>query len=128
MEKKQRGGPRPNSGRPPKILEIKLIEQMDAISVPDEIWNALLFKCKEGDTAAIKLWLSYRFGLPKQQIDVTSNGEKIAPPIQWIGRNVAIEAAKVINEESDEQSENEALIKLEQKETLTIDNKETYLF
>jgi hypothetical protein len=102
MEKKKRGGPRPNSGRPPKIQEVKLIEQMDAISVPDEIWNALLFKCKEGDTQAIKLWLSYRFGLPKQQIDVTSNGEKIAPPIQWIGRNVAIEAAKVINEESDE--------------------------
>jgi len=128
MEKKQRGGPRPNSGRPPKIQEIKLIEQMDAISVPDKIWEALLYKCQQGDTAALKLWLSYRFGLPKQQIDVTSNGEKIAPPIQWIGRNVAIEAAKVINEESDEQSENEALIKLEQKETLTIDNKETYLF
>jgi hypothetical protein len=116
MEKKKRGGPRPNSGRPPKIQEIKLIEQMDAISVPDEIWNALLFKCKEGDTAAIKLWLSYRFGLPKQQIDVTSNGEKIAPPIQWIGRNAAIEAAKVINEEIDEQSENEALILLEQNQ------------
>ena len=103
MEKKKRGGPRPNSGRPPKIQEIKLIEQMDAISVPDEIWNALLFKCKEGDTAAIKLWLSYRFGLPKQQIDVTSNGEKIAPPIQWIGRNAAIEAAKVISEEEEDQ-------------------------
>jgi hypothetical protein len=107
MEKKKRGGPRPNSGRPPKIQEIKLIEQMDAISVPDEIWNALLFKCKEGDTAAIKLWLSYRFGLPKQQIDVTTNGEKIAPPIQWIGRNVAIEAAKVISEEEEEEEERE---------------------
>jgi hypothetical protein len=105
MEKKKRGGPRPNSGRPPKIQEIKLIEQMDAISVPDEIWNALLFKCKEGDTAAIKLWLSYRFGLPKQQIDVTSNGEKIAPPIQWIGRNAAIEAAKVISEEEEEEDQ-----------------------
>jgi hypothetical protein len=104
MEKKKRGGPRPNSGRPPKIQEVKLIEQMDALAVPEQIWNALLFKCKEGDTAAIKLWLSYRFGLPKQQIDVTSNGEKIAPPIQWIGRNVAIEAAKVINEEDEPQA------------------------
>jgi hypothetical protein len=79
-----------------------LIEQMDAISVPEQIWNALLFKCQQGDTQAIKLWLSYRFGLPKQQIDVTTNGEKIAPPIQWIGKNIAIESAKVISEEEEE--------------------------
>ena len=96
------GGAREGAGRKPKIQEIKLIEQMDAISVPNEIWNALLFKCKEGDTAAIKLWLSYRFGLPKQQIDVTTNGQNIAPPIQWIGKNIAIESAKVVDEiESD---------------------------
>ena len=101
-KKDNRGGPRPNSGRPPKILEIKLIEQMDAISVPEEIWKALLYKCQEGDTAAIKLWLSYRFGLPKQQLDITSNGENIAPPIQWISKNIAIESAKVISEEEEE--------------------------
>ena len=96
------GGAREGAGRKPKIQEIKLIEQMDAISVPNEIWEALLFKCKQGDTAAIKLWLSYRFGLPKQQIDVTTNGQNIAPPIQWIGKNIAIESAKVVDEiESD---------------------------
>jgi hypothetical protein len=100
-KKENRGGPRPNSGRPPKIQEIKLIEQMDAISVPNQIWEALLFKCQQGDTAAIKLWLSYRFGLPKQQIDVTTNGQNIAPPIQWIGKNIAIESAKVISEDID---------------------------
>jgi hypothetical protein len=104
MDKKKRGGPRPNSGRPPKILEIKLIEQLDAICVPEKIWEALLYKCQQGDTNALKLWLSYRFGLPKQQIDVTSNGEKIAPPIQWIGKRVAIESAKIIQDD-DEQSE-----------------------
>jgi hypothetical protein len=114
MDKKQRGGPRPNSGRPPKILEIKLIEQMDAICVPDKIWEALLYKCQQGDTNALKLWLSYRFGLPKQQIDVTSNGEKIAPPIQWIGRNAAIEQAKIIQDD-EEQSE------LEINQRLTLD-------
>jgi len=92
------GGARPGAGRKPKILEVKLIEQMDAISVPNKIWEALLYKCQQGDTQAIKLWLSYRFGLPKQQIDVTTNGEKIAPPIQWIGKNIAIESAKVIQD------------------------------
>lgn len=95
------GGARPGAGRKPKMQEIKLIEQMDAISVPEEIWNALLFKCKEGDTAALKLWLSYRFGLPKQQIDITTNGENIAPPIQWISKNISIESAKVISEETE---------------------------
>lgn len=94
----QNGGARPGAGRKPKIQEIKVIEQMDAISVPEEIWKALLYKCQEGDTAAIKLWLSYRFGLPKQQIDVTTNGENIAPPIQWISKNIAIETAKVIQD------------------------------
>ena len=98
----QNGGARPGAGRKPKIQEIKVIEQMDAISVPEEIWKALLYKCQEGDTAAIKLWLSYRFGLPKQQIDVTTNGENIAPPIQWISKNIAIETAKVISEEKEE--------------------------
>ena len=101
----QNGGARPGAGRKPKIQEIKVIEQMDAISVPQEIWKALLYKCQEGDTAAIKLWLSYRFGLPKQQIDVTTNGENIAPPIQWISKNIAIESAKVISEEEEEETQ-----------------------
>jgi len=92
----QNGGPRPGAGRKPKIQEVKLIEQMDRICVPEKIWEALLYKCQEGDTAALKLWLSYRFGMPKQQIDVTSNGENIAPPIQWLRKNIEIESAKVI--------------------------------
>jgi hypothetical protein len=100
MEKKQRGGPRPNSGRPPKIQEVKLIEQMDRICVPEKIWEALLYKCQEGDTAALKLWLSYRFGMPKQQIDVTSNGENIAPPIQWITKQIEFKEAEEIDFES----------------------------
>ena len=97
--KKGAGGAREGAGRKPKILEVKLIETMDRICVPEKIWEALLYKCQEGDTAALKLWLSYRFGMPKQQIDVTSNGENIAPPIQWISKNIAIESAKVISEE-----------------------------
>ena len=122
------GGVRPGAGRKPKIQEIKIIEQMDAICVPDKIWEALLMKCAQGDTNALKLWLSYRFGLPKQQIDVTSNGEKIAPPIQWIGKNIAIESAKLVIEEEEEESERAGTLSLEENETLAIDNQQTYLF
>ena len=107
MEKKQRGGPRPNSGRPPKILEVKLIEQMDRICVPEKIWEALLYKCQEGDTAALKLWLSYRFGLPKQQIDITSNGENIAPPIQWITKQIEFKEAEEIEFEQLDELKNQ---------------------
>ena len=99
-KKENRGGPRPNSGRPPKIQEVKLIEQMDAISVPDEIWKALLHKCLQGDTGALKLWLSYRYGLPKQQIDITSNGEKVAPPIHWISKTIEIQEAQIVDNET----------------------------
>ena len=134
MEKKQRGGPRPNSGRPPKILEIKLIEQMDAIAVPDEIWNALLYKCKEGDTAALKLWLSYRFGLPKQQIDITSNGENIAPPIQWISKQMNFNQAEEIEFESQDKPNEKKLaldtlglepLALHGLDTLSVKNSDT---
>ena len=94
--KKGAGGAREGAGRKPKVLEVKLIEQMDAISVPEEIWKALLMKCAQGDTQALKLWLAYRFGLPKQQIDVTTNGESIAPPIQWITNGLEINQAEAI--------------------------------
>ena len=96
-KKDNRGGPRPNSGRPSKIQEIKLIESMDRIAVPEDIWAALLFKIQQGDTQAIKLWLSYRLGLPKQQIDVTTNGESIAPPIQWISKGIDYSEAESID-------------------------------
>jgi hypothetical protein len=101
------GGKREGAGRPPKILEVKLIEQMDRIAVPDEIWKALLFKIQEGDTQAIKLWLSYRLGLPKQQIDLTTNGESIAPPIQWISKGLDYKQAEAIEFEELQRIENE---------------------
>ena len=89
---------------------------MDSLCVPDQIWKALLYKCEQGDTQALKLWLSYRFGLPKQQIDVTSNGEKIAPPIQWIGKNIAIEAAKVIQDQDQDQDQDQPNLVLDHQD------------
>lgn len=78
------GGYRDGAGRKPKADEIKIIESMDAVAVPEEAWKALWARCKDGDTQAIKTWLNYRFGMPKQQIDVTTQGDRIAPPIEWI--------------------------------------------
>jgi hypothetical protein len=109
-----KGGSREGAGRKPKINEVKLIEQMDAISVPQEIWEALLFKCKQGDTGALKLWLAYRFGLPKQQIDVTTNGESIAPPIQWINKGIEYNQAESIEFEDIQSIDTEPLTRLDE--------------
>jgi hypothetical protein len=79
-----KGGFIPGSGRKPKAYEIKVIEQMDAIAVPEDAWRALWNKCQDGDIQAIKCWLNYRFGMPKQVVDVTTQGEKVTPPIEWL--------------------------------------------
>lgn len=68
-----RGGKRPNSGRKPKADEIKVIEQMDAALAPSDAWEALANRVAKGDVQAIKLWLSYRFGQPKQDVNLNTN-------------------------------------------------------
>ena len=57
---------------------------MDVIASPHDALSCLWAKCQEGDTQAIKAWLEYRLGKPKQNIDVTTQGGKITPPIEWI--------------------------------------------
>lgn len=71
-EKKKNGGARPGAGRKPKADEIKLIEQMDAVLIPESVWMALGEKVEAGDTNAIKAWLSYRYGMPKQIVQQTN--------------------------------------------------------
>jgi hypothetical protein len=72
-QKKQHGGKRENSGRLKKDEVISLIEQMDAIAVPKDVWVKLYDKVKENDVQAIKTWLSYRYGMPKQTVDNNTN-------------------------------------------------------
>jgi hypothetical protein len=78
------GGKRQGGGRKPKISEIQVIEQMDAIAVPERAWRALWARCEEGDVQSLKTWIAYRFGNPKNSLDVTTKGDKITPPINWI--------------------------------------------
>ena len=55
---------------------------MDAILAPDEVWKKLAALVKEQDQQAIKTWLAYRYGQPKQNIDHTSGVEAIPPVIK----------------------------------------------
>jgi hypothetical protein len=66
---KKRGGARPNSGRMKKDEVLSLIETMDAVCVPETVWLKLSEKVVDGDTNAMKVWLQYRYGMPKQVID-----------------------------------------------------------
>lgn len=72
-KRKNNGGARENSGRLKKDDIISLIESMDAIAVPETVWKALHDKVKENDVQAIKTWLSYRYGMPKQTVDNNTN-------------------------------------------------------
>ena len=75
-KRKNNGGARPNSGRLKKDEVISLIQTLDAIAVPDTVWKMLYAKVLDSDVNAIKIWLQYRYGMPKQVIDQNINIEK----------------------------------------------------
>ena len=72
MDGRKNNGGNKNAGRKPKIDEIKLIETMDAIAIPGTVWKMLYAKVLDSDVNAIKTWLSYRYGMPKQMIEQTT--------------------------------------------------------
>lgn len=86
--RKNNGGNK-NAGRKPKIDEITLIETMDAVLVPKEIWIKLADRVKDNDVNAIKTWLGYRFGMPKQIINQTN--------VNVDATNLTDEEVKLIN-------------------------------
>ncbi len=75
--RKNNGGSRPGSGRRPKADELKLIEQMDAVLAPEDVWQKVASLCKQGDMQALKTWIEYRYGKPKQSMDLTTDGDKL---------------------------------------------------
>jgi hypothetical protein len=46
---------------------------MDAVLLPESVWIALSEKVEQKDVNAIKTWLQYRYGMPKQVIDQNTN-------------------------------------------------------
>lgn len=94
-----KGGRREGAGRKPKADEIALIETMDAVLVPAAVWGKLAMKVNKGDVNAIKTWLQYRFGMPKQSID-HSNKDGSLKPVAYEVRTYeqANELKKLLNE------------------------------
>lgn len=77
------GGKRLGAGRKPKAEEQELIERLSPL---DDIgFEALKDGLKDGQSWAVKLFMEYRFGKPKQSTDITTNGNDISiSPIEWV--------------------------------------------
>jgi len=71
------GGNREGAGRKPKSDELQMIEKMDATLAPITVWESLAAKVETGDTMAIKCWLEYRYGKPKQLIGLVTENETL---------------------------------------------------
>ena len=69
------GGVRPGQGRPPKATQQELIERLSPME--DSALEALKIGIASGEFPFIKLYFEYRFGKPKDSVDITSGGEKI---------------------------------------------------
>lgn len=81
MDKRKNNGghsTKGKAGRKPKAEEIKLIERLDNIIDKDEAVQTLHKLLKDGNFNALKLYLEYRWGKPKESLDVTSKGESLS--------------------------------------------------
>ena len=69
---KQRGGARLNAGRPKKIEELAIIEKMSPLE--DLVFEKLKEGIEQNKFQYLKLWMSYRFGRPREvkEIDLTT--------------------------------------------------------
>ena len=68
------GGVRPNSGRPSNGEVINIRQILDDNIDVNVVIQKLLERIESGDQRAIELFLKYRAGLPKQEIDLNTTG------------------------------------------------------
>ncbi len=68
-KRKDNGGVRENAGRKPKADELRLIEKLDNIINQDDVIEKLKDLIKDGNFNALKLYMEYRFGKPKEVIE-----------------------------------------------------------
>jgi hypothetical protein len=68
------GGVRPNSGRPTNGELINIRQILDDNIDVNVVIQKLLERIESGDQRAIELFLKYRAGLPKQEIDLNTTG------------------------------------------------------
>lgn len=129
LEARQKGDPAlPGAGRPPKsdilaevgemmegdgwaVIEGDLLDENEKptgqkVKIRARIPNAKdaakawMAKVRRADPALLKLFLEYKYGKPKQQLDVTTNGESISP-LSGLNPEKQAEILRILNAESD---------------------------
>ncbi len=63
------GGKRAGAGRKPKADELKLIEKLDSLIDKDAVITKLLQMIEDDSFPALKLYMEYRFGKPKETVE-----------------------------------------------------------
>ena len=71
--RKKNGGVRAGAGRPKKVDEEKLIEKLDSIISNDDVIKKLGDMILSGDGRAMNLYFGYRYGKPKESVDINSS-------------------------------------------------------
>jgi len=71
-KRKNNGGEREGAGRQKKADELKLIEKLDNLIDNDEVIKTLGKQIFKGDSRAMSLYFGYRYGKPKESVDITS--------------------------------------------------------
>ncbi len=72
-KRKNNGGKRDGAGRPKKADEQKLIEKLDNLIDNEEVIRKLGEQILNGDGRAMSLYFGYRYGKPKESVDISSN-------------------------------------------------------
>tara|TARA_R100001244_G_scaffold112544_1_gene83276 strand:- start:853 stop:1119 length:267 start_codon:yes stop_codon:yes gene_type:complete len=71
--RKKNGGVRAGSGRPSKVDENKLIEKLDNLINNEDVIKKLGELIMKGDGRALNLYFGYRYGKPKESVDINSS-------------------------------------------------------
>lgn len=78
-KRKNNGGARKGAGRKPKATELEFLERLDNVIDSETALHKLKSLILEENFNAIKLYLEYRFGKPKdkKEVDITTKGESL---------------------------------------------------
>lgn len=68
------GGSRRNAGRPRKGEVVKFRELLDQAADTEFVVEKLMERIESGDIRAIEMYMKYRVGVPKQEIDLNHGG------------------------------------------------------
>ena len=85
MDGRKNNGGHKTAGRKPKADEQKLVERLSIYE--NEVHEALKKAAREGQSWAIKLYMDYRYGKPKERKEIDANVQMLdISPISFVYR------------------------------------------